>query len=198
MRKSLMSKRLKKSISSHISNKDYRVAFGSPNYYPFLKCILVLYERLRLARKVIQDKVEKDFKENKNLVLHSYKAYKKAQERIRENRGLENVSRSITEELKDIIEDDEVIKERVSRHRMAILIGIAITKYKSNLDNGTFEELVRVFLGVKAFFFFTFDKLIVLTNKSFSCLFNDEYQKSFSFTMFDKYNKMSRNKRSKM
>lgn len=178
--------------------KDYKIAFGSPNYYPFLKCIQIIYERLRLAKKIIEDKVESDFQENRERVVHDYKAYKKSQERIQENKGIEKEPQNLNVEEKEITVNDEIIKEKVSQHKMAILIGIGVTKFKSKLDSGTFEELVRVFLGEKSFFFFTIDKIIALANKSFSCLFNDEYQKSFSFSMFSKYNKIIGNMRSKL
>lgn len=145
---------------------DYHLAFGSPNYFIFLKCIFVMYQRLRLAQKIIKDKVDSDFEKNKEAVIHAYKAYKKSQDRIKENRGVEKTAHEGGKE-NEINEDEKTIKDRVSRHRLAILIGISMTKYKSKLDNNTFEDLVRVFLGVKSFFFFTFDKLIVLTNKSF-------------------------------
>lgn len=175
--------------------KEYKVAFGSPNHFVFLKCLFVMYERLRLAKKIIQDRVEEDFVENRDAVVHAYKGYKRSQERIRENRGLQEQAGATSDQ---ITEDDSVIKERVARHRLAILIGVAMTKFKSKLDTATFEELVRVFLGVKAFFFFTFDKLIGVANKAFHSLFNDEYQKSSAFTLFEKYEGFTGKERTKL
>lgn len=62
--------------------KDYNVMFGSPNYIVFIRCFYTMYERLRLAFKIINDKVNEDYKENKDEVLHFYKNYIKAKERI--------------------------------------------------------------------------------------------------------------------
>mmetsp|Transcript_26223 Transcript_26223/g.26119 ORF Transcript_26223/g.26119 Transcript_26223/m.26119 type:complete len:410 (+) Transcript_26223:1701-2930(+) len=175
--------------------KEYKVAFGSPNHFVFIKCLFIMYERLRLARKIIQDRVEVDFAENRDAVIHSYKGYKKSQERIRENRGIHEQP---GENSGEAIEDDATIKDRVARHRLAILIGVSVTKFKSKLDTATFEELVRVFLGVKAFFFFTFDKLIGVASKAFHSLYNDEYQKSSSFNLFEKYEGFAGKERAKM
>lgn len=154
-----------------------------------------MYERLRLARKIIQDKVDQDFEENKDAVIHAYKGYKKSHERIKENRGLENDQ---PQKSGETLEDDDTIKERVARHRLAILIGISMTKFKSKLDTNNFEELVRVFLGGKAFFFFTFDKLIGVTSKALQTLFMDEYHKSSSYSLFEKYNKLAGDQRNKL
>lgn len=175
--------------------KEYNVIFGSPNYFLFFKCFYTIYERLRLAYKIISDKVEDDFKQNKDEVLHSYHAYNRSHDKIKENRGIKKSQATNDSQLD---ESDDTVKKAVTRHRMAILIGIAMTRYRAKLDGNTFEDLVRVFLGTKAFFFFTFDKLILTTQKAFQTLFSDEHQKSSACTLFEKYNAMKGNQREKL
>lgn len=150
---------------------------------------------MRLAYKIISDKVEDDFKQNKDEVLHSYHAYNRSHDKIKENRGIKKSQATNDSQLD---ESDDTVKKAVTRHRMAILIGIAMTRYRAKLDGNTFEDLVRVFLGTKAFFFFTFDKLILTTQKAFQTLFSDEHQKSSACTLFEKYNAMKGNQREKL
>lgn len=164
--------------------KDYSVVYGSPHYFVFIRCFYTMYERIRLVKKIIIDKVDEEFEENKQQITHHYKNYMKAKNRIRENRGIPLQTDSPDSEMQ---EGDEAIKNSVVRHRLAILVGITVTRSRSKLDWSTFEDLIRVFLGNKAFFFFTFDKLIQTTNKAFQSILSDEVQKSQSFDMFKKY-----------
>jgi hypothetical protein len=175
--------------------KEYNVIFGSPNYFLFFRCFYTMYERLRLTYKIISDRVDDDFKLNKDEVLHSYHAYNRSHDKIKENRGI-RAPQATGDSIPD--ESEDTVKRAVTRHRMAILIGIAMTRYRGKLDGNTYEDLVRVFLGVKAFFFFTFDKLILTTQKAFQALFSDEHQKSSAWTLFEKYNAMKGNQREKL
>ena len=152
--------------------------------------------------EIVKEKVEEDYgakgpsgqnnehHESKAHVLHDYKAYLKAQDRIRENQG----KTADKEETKKEPTDEEIMMG-VAKHRFSILIGLAMTRFRMKLDGNTYEDLVRVFLGVKAFFFFTFDKLIQTVNKSFQALFSDEYAKSDSFNLFQKYNSLAGSQR---
>lgn len=175
--------------------KDYNVLFGGSNYFVFLRCLFTMYERIRLVRKIVADKVNEDYKYKKEEVLHAYKGYIKSKERVRESHGVPKDG-GINSTSNDLDSTDEsVIKAAVTKQRLAILIGFSITRYKSKLDGSTFEDLVRIFLGIKAFFFFTFDKLIHTTNKAFQSLISDEYLKSNAFRMFKKYNTMKNHQR---
>ena len=57
---------------------------------------------------------------------------------------------------------------------------------------------MRTFLGIKSFFFFTFDKLIHTTIKSFHALNNDEFLKSKAFKLFRKYSNLKDRQREKL
>lgn len=113
-------------------------------------------------------------------MVHAYKNYKRAINRINENKGLsqnQDGEKQFIDQDDQKVEDDNTIKKCISKHRLAILIGIALTKFRGKLDSNSFEDLVRVFLGVKSFFFFTFDKLILTTIKAFHIVLGDEYIK---------------------
>lgn len=171
--------------------RDYTVMFGSPNYYAFFKWFYTICERVRLAAKILEDKLDQDLLDKHEEVICHYKNYKRALQRIKENKGVSSKNQDgepKAEDAKDIIEDsDETMKKCLVKHRLGILIGISLTKFKNKLDSNTFEDLVRVFLGIKSFFFFTFDKLIHTTNKAFQAVLSDEYLKSKSFNMFKSY-----------
>jgi hypothetical protein len=152
-----------------------------------------MYERVRLVHKIITDRVNQEFIEKRDSIIHDYENYKGSKNRIRENRNMKPQPTEIGKE-----ETEEDIKKAVVRHRIAILIGISITRYRSKLDWNTYEDLVRVFLGLKGFFFFTFDKLIHTTNKAFQTLANDEYVKSRSFKLFKKYSLMRDHQKEKL
>ena len=177
--------------------KDYNVMFGSPNYIVFIRCFYTMYERLRLAFKIINDKVNEDYKENKDEVLHFYRNYIKAKEHKKKGQNKDD-GEMADQQNQQPEENEENIKRSVAKHRMAILIGLSITRFRSKLDGSIFEDLVRVLLGIKAFFFFTFDKLIHTTNKAFQTLINDEYVKSNSFKLFKKYVSIKTHQREKL
>uniref|UniRef100_A0A7S3J495 Sin3 C-terminal domain-containing protein n=1 Tax=Euplotes harpa TaxID=151035 RepID=A0A7S3J495_9SPIT len=183
---------------------DYSVLFGSPNYFVFLRCFYTMYERIRLAHKIIADKVAIDFKEKKEEILHCYRSYIRAKERDNEIRKYgckdpSEINANANENQLNFDDVDEnVIKAAVTNHRLAILLGISITKFKNKLDGATFEDLVRTFLGIKSFFFFTFDKLIHTTFKAFQALLNDEVLKSKSFKLFLKHCRVNNRQRETM
>ena len=184
--------------------QEYSVLFGSSSYFVFIRWLFTMYERLRLAHKIIWDQVNHDYNEKKEEVLNSYQIYLRAKERQAENDQSNNKApgnvnaMNINKEINLNDLDENEIKRAVINHKLAILIGISVTRYKSKIDSSTFEDLVRTFLGIKSFFFFTFDKLIHTTIKSFHALLNDEFLKSKSFRIFQKYWKLNDRQREKL
>lgn len=184
--------------------QEYSVLFGGSNYYVFIRWLYTMYERLRLAHKIIWDQVNHDYNEKKDEILHSYKIYLKSKERCSEEAksNKENGNETHHFDLNQINNLEELNEEEVKRsvvnHKLSILIGISVTRYKCKIDSSTFEDLVRTFLGIKSFFFFTFDKLIHTTIKSFHALNNDEFLKSKAFKLFRKYSNLKDRQREKL
>ena len=182
--------------------EDYNVLFGTSNYFVFIRWLYTMYERMRFALKIIRDQVDHDYKEKNHEVMYYFKNYMRSKERLKESRKSHSKNISDNSGLnkvdEDIEYDENKIKSWVVNHKLSVLIGITISRFKSKIDSATYEDLIRTFLGINSFVFVMYDKLIHTTIKSFHTLLHDEYSKSRSFRLFQKYSTLHDRQREKL
>lgn len=133
-------------------------------YYPFLRLFYTIYERIRFASKILEDKVEEKYHHNRD---HVVKMYEQLQGKAPESA--------------------EECKKLVSKELYCILASITITKLKGSIDGPHFEDMIRSVLGSRSYFYFTFDKLLSMTSKALQHLNGDELSSEDHFDLFKYY-----------
>lgn len=182
--------------------QDYSVLFGTSNYFAFIRWLFTMYERMKYVIKLVREQVNLDYDNKREEVMYYYNNYLRAKERIKEahkftpKHAHTNSNINMLNEETDI--DENNVKNGVVNHKLSILIGLTISRFKSKIDSATHEDLVRTFLGIKSFPMFMYDKLIHTTIKAFHTLLQEEYLKSRSFRLFQKYSSLHDRQRERL
>lgn len=100
--------------------EDSRILYGSlNNYYPLIRYFYTIYERLKLANRLISERVEEKFKTNPDIILSRAKRIK----------GSNQIS-------------NEEAKQFITKELISILFCITYTKGKNLIEGQNFEDMV--------------------------------------------------------
>lgn len=174
--------------------QDYSVLFGSLNYFAFIRCLFTMYERMKFVMQLIKEQVSQDYHNKRDEIMYYYNSYLRAKERINEAQKFSPRHSQFNPNLNKVNDETETDESKiingVFNHKLSVMIGLTISRFKSKIDNATHEDLIRTFLGIKSFPMFMYDKLIHTTVKAFHILLQEEYLKSRSFRLFQKYSSL--------